>query len=137
MKLFLDTSAFIAKAIERDKWHTDAIRVFEDVINKKLPYTKYFTSNYVIDETVTFVLYQRSHIDAVRILNMIRESRFLKILRVTEEVEKKADIHFKKYSDQKISYTDCTSKVLMVENGINTAFTFDKDFDIMGFKRIP
>ncbi len=56
---------------------------------------------------------------------------------MTDEVEASADEVFRRYAPSRISYTDCTTKVLMDQEGIDTAFTFDRDFEDLGFRRIP
>ncbi len=68
---------------------------------------------------------------------ILRESAFLDILHVSGEIEARADKEFKKYEDHRISYTDCTTKVLMDVHEIDTVFSFDMDFEIMGMHRIP
>lgn len=61
----------------------------------------------------------------------------LRIVHVTEDDERRADEAFLKYADHRVSYTDCTSKVLMERLGIDTVFSFDRDFETMGVSRIP
>lgn len=42
---------------------------------------------------------------------------------------------FKKFADQKVSFTDCTSSVLAQRYKIKNIFTFDKHFSRAGFKQ--
>jgi len=58
MKLFLDSCALIARAIENDTNHEAAKRVFHERSQRKLPYRLLYTSNLVVDETLTFLLYR-------------------------------------------------------------------------------
>ncbi len=44
---------------------------------------------------------------------------------------------FEKYADQKVSFTDCISFVLMKKAGLNKAFTFDRHFRLAGFRCWP
>ena len=104
---------------------------------RELPYRLLVTSNYVVDELATRVLYERGHHDAVWILGKVRHDPAIRILHVTGEIDEKADVEFARYKDQEISYTDCTSKVMMMEHGIQAAFSFDRDFETMGFVRLP
>jgi predicted nucleic acid-binding protein len=46
----------------------------------------------------------------------------------------RAVLYFKRYKDQKIDLTDCLSFSIMERMGIDTAFTFDSDFQTHGFK---
>ena len=43
--------------------------------------------------------------------------------------------YFKRYKDQKIDLTDCLS--FLERMNIDTAFTFDSDFQTHGFKVLP
>ena len=53
------------------------------------------------------------------------------------EDELKAIDLFEKYSNLEVSYTDCISFVLMSKNRIKRVFSFDKHFELAGFKIIP
>lgn len=110
--------------------------LFKQMISRALPYSKFYTSNFIVDEVVTFILYTQGHGEAVKALEILRGSRFLDVLHVSEDVESRADKEFKKYEDHRISYTDCTTKALMDIHGIDTVFSFDKDFEIMGMQRM-
>jgi predicted nucleic acid-binding protein len=59
------------------------------------------------------------------------------MLRVTEDVQNRAIFLFRKYTDKILSITDCTSAVLMNDYRIDTIFTFDSDFKVLGLKTIP
>lgn len=111
--------------------------LIEQIVNRELPYSKFYTSNYIVDEVVTFILYQQSHSEAVKALEILRGSPFLDVLHVSEGIEARADKEFKKYEDHRISYTDCTTKALMDVHGIDTVFSFDMDFEVMGAHRVP
>ena len=102
-----------------------------------MPYPFQYTSNYVIDEVATFVLYEAGPRLATDALRRIRSSPTLRVLHVTEEVESLADAVFERFASSRVSYTDCTTKVLMEGEGIETAFSFDRDLEILGFQRIP
>jgi len=45
--------------------------------------------------------------------------------------------YFKRYKDQKIDLTDCLSFSIMERMNVDTAFTFDSDFQTYGFKVLP
>ena len=91
----------------------------------------------MIDETVTRILYERGHRDALVVLGLLRADPALRILHVSEDLDADIDREFARYREAKISYTDCSSKVLMALHGIETIFSFDRDFEAMGLARIP
>jgi len=123
--------------LREDRYHRAAAAVFADIAGGTAPYRYLYTSNYVIDETLTFLLYEAGPRVALAGLAFLRRSPLLRILRVTDEVEASADEVFRRYASSRISYTDCTTKVLMDQEGIDAAFTFDRDFEVLGFRRIP
>ena len=90
-----------------------------------------------MDETVTRILYERSHRDALTALGLLRGDPALRLLHVSEDVEPEIDREFARYRESTISYTDCSSKVLMGHHGISTIFSFDEDFEVLGLTRIP
>lgn len=42
-----------------------------------------------------------------------------------------------KYADQRVSFTDCVSFVLMKKYRVGTAFSFDRHFEMAGFAVEP
>jgi predicted nucleic acid-binding protein len=137
MKLFVDSSAFIARAMEHDKNHEAAGDVFRELARRRLPYHLLYTSNFVVDETVTFLLYQAGPRTALAVLEWIRASPNVRVLHVSEELEPIVDREFRRYASSRVSYTDCTTKALMERESIDTAFSFDRDLEVLGFRRIP
>ena len=137
MKLFLDSSALIARAIENDANHEAAQEVFSELSRRALPYRLLYTSNFVVDETLTFLLYRAGAHTALAVLTWIRDSPNLRVLHVSKEVELAADREFRRFASSRVSYTDCTTKVLMEQESIDTAFAFDRDLEVLGFRRIP
>jgi len=137
MKLFLDSGAFIARARRGDPHHEAAMDTFSSISRGDLPYPLRYTSNYVIDETATFLVYEAGPRVAVEVLRAVRASPNLIVLHVSEDVEAAADDVFARYASSGVSYTDCTTKVLMERESIETAFSFDRDLETLGFHRIP
>jgi len=114
------------------------METLQRIKDRELPFYRIYTSNYIIDEAVTHVLYDTGRHDlAVKVLDLIEKSRAVEVLWVSPEIEGKARDVFRKYVDQIFSFTDCTSFVLMETYSINTAFTFDSNFKTYGFNMIP
>ena len=137
MKLFIDTGPLVARTYRPDPRHRESVDVFRRISDRTLPYRLLFTSNYVVDETLTRLLYEAGHPAAVQGLRLVRGSTVLRTVHVTEDDERRADEVFLKYTDHRISYTDCTSVAVMERLGIDTVFSFDRDFETMGLSRIP
>jgi predicted nucleic acid-binding protein len=132
--IFIDTGAFIARYAQGDQHHAEAVAFWEELgVNG----TQCFTSNLAICETLTLLARRTDYRFAAARARQLYSSSILEILRPnpTEEV---AALHlFEKHADQKISFCDCASFVLMRRVGIQEAFTFDHDFAIAGFNIRP
>lgn len=130
MKVFIDTSAFYAVVDWRDKNHDKALRIRDSLRTGGI---KLYTSNYIFDESLTLIRTKLGFYAALDFGNMVRSSKAVKILKVTEEIENKAWVIFCTYKDKELSFTDCTSFALMEKFGMKTAFAFDDDFERMGY----
>ena len=128
-RIFVDTSFFYAYA--DDPHHSEAVKFLK---NSPAPLV---TTNFVFDELVTILRYNFGHHVAVLYGESLRKSRLVTIVRVTPEDEDSAWEIFSRFSDQKFSFTDCTSFALMRRLGITEAAAFDIHFDVAGFLRLP
>ncbi|MFH0844617.1 MAG: PIN domain-containing protein [Pseudomonadota bacterium] len=132
--IFIDTGAFLARYLIHDQYHRRAAAFW-----KKLGLDKEscFTSNFVLDELYTLLGRRAGSDFAVQRARNIYASRALVILRPDQNDELKALNYFRKYADQNVSFTDCVSFVLMKREEIHRVFSFDKHFELTGFKLHP
>jgi len=137
MRLFIDTTAFIALEDENDENHKAALSYREKIRQGKTAFRALYTSNYILDEVITLLRLRISHQAAVTLGETIKQSKVIRILRVTAPIEEKSWEIFKKYADKDFSFTDCTSFVIMEQEAISTAFTFDKHFQQFGLQTAP
>ncbi len=135
--IFVDTSAFLALVNEKDKNHTDAKRFLENIKNGKIKIKKIITSDYIIDETLTRIRYSVGHQEAVQWGKDVLTSNVVEKIEVGKEIFTIAWELFETYEDKRLSFTDCTSFAIMSKAGIDKAFSFDEDFDRVGFKLLP
>src|SRR5574341_224660 len=135
--LFVDTSAFLALANEKDKNNIAAMLFLEEIKNGKAGIRKIITSDYIIDETLTRIRYSVGHREAVEWGKDILESNVVEMLDVDKEIFELAWKLFETYDDKKLSFTDCTSFAIMKKKGIEKVFSFDGDFERMGFVLLP
>ncbi len=135
--IFVDTSAFLALVNEKDNNHTEAIQFLEKIKNGRVKIKKIITSDYIIDETLTRIRYSVGHKEAVEWGKDILASNVVEKLEVGGEVFELAWKLFQTYHDKKLSFTDCTSFAIMKKKGIEKAFSFDEDFERIGFIQLP
>ncbi|MEJ6952370.1 type II toxin-antitoxin system VapC family toxin [Natronospora cellulosivora (SeqCode)] len=99
-----------------------------------------YTSNYVIDETLTWLAYNGLHEKAIKVMELWKEAeknQSLKTIWVDKDITDEAWLIFSKFADHKLSFTDCTSFAICKELGINKVFGFDDHFNILGFLLSP
>jgi len=136
MKIFLDTSALIAYYNVDDRHHTEASEVINRIRRGEIPLTRFYTTDYILDETLTFIeCFLGVHELAVQVGEALQTSPFTSIIRIDEEAFREAWSIFKE--SRGCSFTDCTSFAVMKKYGITHAFSFDKHFREAGFHIIP
>ena len=132
--IFVDTGAFLARYLSRDEHHEKATRAWKTLVRRNW---KCYTSNFVLDETLTLLARRSSYSFAAERARTLYSSKALEILRPTSEDEHDALLLFEKYADQEVSFTDCISFVLMKRRRIGRAFAFDRHFKDAGFEQWP
>lgn len=133
--IFIDTSWFYAIEVEPDKYHEEAMKT-----KKQLAQGTYgvpYTSNYILDETVTLLRFKASLKAAVIFKEKIKNSKVLRVVRISEDLEAKAYKKLKKFRDLPLSFTDCTSFAVMESLNVKRVFTFDNDFKKAGYVVFP
>lgn len=128
--IFVDTGALIARYLKQDQHHESAIRKWEKIRNSD---EKCLTSNFVLDEFFTLLARWTSYVFAAEKAHIIYASAAFEILRPDQLIEEQAIALFSKFSDQKISFTDCISFALMKHHKMKRAFSFDRHFASAGF----
>lgn len=128
--IYIDTGAFLARYLKNDQYHEQAIYLWKKITDVRKPI---FTSNFVLDETLTLLGRWAGNVFAVQKGKSIYASNALSILRPDRETELKALDLMGKYADHPISFTDCVSFVLMKRQKIYKVFSFDSHFEFAGF----
>ena len=128
MRVFIDTSAFIAYFIKQDEFHENAVARYNFYTQQK---AILLTSDYVLDELLTwFSTRQPKHIleKLVDALSKMQSAGEIRMLDIDKTIFKKGLEVLLKFSDHKISFTDATSYVLYKDFNLDEVFTIDDDF---------
>jgi predicted nucleic acid-binding protein len=133
MAIFVDTGAFLARYIVKDQHHKTAISKWNKLHKSN---SKYFTSNFVMDEMITLFGRWVSEEFALEKAYSIYNSDLFTILRPEESDEMHALEYYRKFRDKKIGFTDCVSFALMKKHKIQEVFSFDRHFTDVGFTKI-
>ena len=127
MRIFLDTSYYVALLNPRDQWHkraVNAIKAQDELI----------TSSLVINETVS-LLQARGHFSAaVEFLREARMSPTLHIVHIDPALQAEAWDLFARWGSAGANAVDCASFAVMHRMGIRKAATFDAHFRSAGFE---
>ena len=137
-KVFIDTSFFLAYIQDVDPRHSEVKKVFDKLIEAN---AMFFTSNDVIDETVTRLVYTSSKkkvvSDFIGYIEASIKAGFLVQLWTDEAIQNEAFRLVDKFYEHKISLTDATSIVIMKRFNIQSIITLDSDFRKVGLTTIP
>jgi len=131
MKVFVDTSAWLALNDKNDHYHARALEKSFEIKKDKI---ELVTTDYIIDESITIIRYRVSHKSAVLFGDSLFNSSIVNVVNISDEAKEAARKLFRKYDDKELSYTDCTSFAVMNKLKIRKAFTFDEHFVQTGFE---
>lgn len=132
MRVFVDTSAFLAVLNADDRNHDRAKQVWTDLITQD---ALLICTNYVLVETFALVQH-RLGMQAVRVF----QEDILPVVNIewVNGARHGAGVSaILTAGRRQLSLVDCVSFETMRQLGIDTAFVFDHHFEEQGFKIIP
>jgi predicted nucleic acid-binding protein len=132
-EVFIDTSGWVALKHKGDTFWQTATALHRRLLTAGV---RYVTSNFVLDEAYTLLLYRVGHHVAVELGEEIRASRMVTIVHIDPAWEEEAWQMFRRYADKTFSFTDCTSFVVMRHRRVQESFTNDHHFEQVGYQRL-
>ena len=130
--IFVDSGAWIALLNQRDQYHDDAVVIYNGLKQQR---AQLLTTDYVIDETITWLKYRANHSVAVQFLDLVESVEKTGVLTVAEidkTLFQEAKKLFRLYDDLKLSFTDCTSFAICQKQDISETYAFDEHFAMRG-----
>ncbi len=134
MKIFIDTSAYLAIFVKNEIKHKEASSNFDEYVNNRY---QFYTSYYVLNELYTRVIYTLGKVVLKKIINQIDtaiKAGELKVLDVDEVMFDKSTETMIKFAEHKLSFVDASIFNLVKDYKINEVFTLDSDFKKVGIK---
>ena len=128
--IFVDTSAWVALYVQGDRFHGPAAEFWEALRRRSVPLLSTFD---IFDETLTMLRSRAGFPAAVEFGEAFLESRILMRQEVDGPLRQEAWRLFKQYRDKPLSFTDCTSFAVLRRRGLRHVFSFDEDFERLGF----
>lgn len=130
---FLDTTIFIAAFFPKEKHYELGREIV--IAAEEGSLGKPVITDYILDETVTFVRRRKGVKESIEVLDTLLSSPKLTLVKVEDRhVEAGAQI-FRRY--ERLSFTDAVSVAVMRDLDINIIYSFDSGFDgIPGITRL-
>jgi hypothetical protein len=132
--VFVDTGELVARVLPRDQHHRASRRGWDTLENVDV---RLFSSEHVLDEAVSLLARQAGAAYAAQWARDHLVSNEIVWLNASRDDWHEALRWLEKFSDQKLSLTDCLSFALMRREGIGAAFSFDHHFELAGFELWP
>lgn len=124
--IFVDTGAWFASVVPSDANHAAAVAWLNQNQDSLL------TTDYVFSETVTLLQARNQRRQAGAFGSAVFAGRLTQFHLLAIDEIKAAWQTFLHYGDKTWSFTDCTSKVVMENLKIRSAFSFDHHFRQFG-----
>lgn len=133
-KIFLDTSYLLALELINDQNHQAAQAHWQQIITTS---PASVITSYVFDEVVTYFNSRNHHGKAVQVGNRLLLSPSVQFIHIDEVLFYLGWAYFQQHQDKRYSLTDSISFVVMQQQGIQIAYTFDQHFVQAGFQKEP
>lgn len=129
----MDTSAFVAARNKRDPDNERARGTLGDLLARGV---RLFTSNFIFAETYAALLVRTARDQAFAWGQAFRAGNAIELVRIEPEIEDDAWRILESHTDKRWSYVDASSFALMESEGVDEAFSFDRDFAQRGLRVI-
>ena len=125
--IFIDTSAIYALADRDDEHHQEAIRLYQDALQKR---EGFVVHNYILVESAALLQRRLGQQIAVQFLH---DAESFTIIWIDEELHATARQRLEASNSSQISLVDAISFHVMTRHGLVYCLTFDKHFAQEGF----
>jgi predicted nucleic acid-binding protein len=129
-EIFIDTSGFYALLIRSDDQHDRARTIMRGAAKKKL---RLLTTDYVLDETATLLMARGCSNVVPALFHSVSASKACRMVWMDTERFEKAKNSFIKNMENRWSFTDCFSFIVMKELRLREALSKDAHFRAAGF----
>lgn len=128
----MDSSAWLALGNPSDGRHADAKKALRDLGDARL-----LTSDHVIDEVVTRWVTSGRADAGLRFVRGMLESPRTELIHVAPATFHEALRRVARYSEHRLSFTDCTNIVLVEQLPLDALFAFDGPCRRVGVPVVP
>ncbi len=125
MKVLFDTSAFIALASPKDRYHVEALAKRDRLAEERHPI---YTTNAVLYETLNWLAVKTGPRQASRFGREVLHGSAMTIMTLAPEDENGALAVLEKFSQIPLSFVDASSIHFFNKLGMDRVFSFDRHF---------
>lgn len=136
-QVFIDTSAWIAYYLSDETNHIRVKSIIKRLLKER---ATIFTSNDVIDETVTRLVKTTNSKIVAQFIKVICENiikNSLTQLWINEQIQAEAFKLVEKFAEHKLSLTDAATIALVRKYNIDFVVSLDSDFVKVGINTLP
>jgi predicted nucleic acid-binding protein len=132
VKLLADTSGLLALVLRDDRHHADAAAFV-----RRPPAARFVLTELILAEVTTRLRALAGAERAVGVARSLLDSRRYELIFIDSDLLAGALAQMARFADKRLSLTDCASFELMAQLGLDSAFSFDRDFRDCGFQTVP
>jgi predicted nucleic acid-binding protein len=129
-EIFIDTSGFYALLVRGDDQYDHAQDIMRKAAKKKL---RFVTTDYVLDETATLLMTRGCSTVIPALFHSVSASKACRVIWMETERFEKTKNSFIKNMENRWSFTDCFSFIVMKELRLREALSKDAHFRSAGF----
>jgi len=132
MRIFIDTSAFIALMVSSETWHQKCAEKYQEYSRQN---ALFYTNDLVLAELYTRLVYDFSKQvckQVVKEIKKLQEQGFLHIFQLDAGLLNQAESAMLRFAEHKLSFTDAGIYSLVKLYGLDEVFTLDSDFKKVG-----
>lgn len=129
-EIFIDTSGFYALLVRGDDQYDHAQDIMRKAAKKKL---RFVTTDYVLDKTATLLMARGCATVIPALFHSVSASKACRVIWMETERFEKTKNSFIKNMENRWSFTDCFSFIVMKELRLREALSKDAHFRSAGF----
>jgi predicted nucleic acid-binding protein len=129
VKVFVDTSGWYAYFDKSDRFHAEAA----SFIGRR---PTLLTSDLVVSETLALLQRRINKAVSQKVGEILLDRMVVELLIPSFKTLQESLLLYEGTS-RKLSFVDCSNKILMAQNDLDTIFCFDEDFKGLGLKVVP
>jgi predicted nucleic acid-binding protein len=129
--VFLDSGIFIAFLNRRDRWHAEAVALFDE------PPPHWFTSVFVVAETYSWFLHRMGEEAARGFRQFLQQLPDLELFPGTLELHEGTLQALDRFRGTKLTYVDASSLFLLGQHAIEQVWATDRHLGFTGKELLP